>query len=369
MKLSQVVFVSYQANGLFDVTAPKTYGGAEVQLYLLAQALAESKRCQVRFITATAAPISTQVIDGITVERRWFFATQPTIRNIWHWLRTLWSSLRSSHGDIFVQRALGSETAIVALYSWLHRKKFVYMVAHEWDTSGQFEREHGVMGKIIVYAMRRAHPIIVQTEQQQTDLKTVYRRTAELFPTVYPMTTTPLTRTQRTAILWVGRAEPWKQPHLVLELAGLLPHKQFTLIMPPGNDPQYYETLVKTASKLSNVTFIPQVAFNDIDHYFHTAILFVNTSQQEGFPNTFIQAAKNGTPVISLVVNPNSILTTHQFGFVANGSVEQLNQYVQQLLSDPVLYERYSAQAYRYALTYHNIATRGQDFLQLITSN
>lgn len=366
MKLPQVVFINYHANGLFDASAPKTYGGAEVQLYLLAHALAESKRCQVRFITATAVPVKDQVIDEITVDRRWFFATQPTIRNAWHWLRTLWSSLRRSHGDIFIQRALSSETAIIALYSWLHRKKFVYMVAHEWDLNGHTVRHAGLLGRLAEFGIRYARTIIVQSQDQINLLETNYHKTGSIFPTVYPMGDQVLPFNQRQYILWVGRAETWKQPDIFLAAARALPQLPFMLIMPKGNYPDYYKTIVTQAKALPNVTFIESVNFDQIDQYFQQAKVLVNTSTIEGFPNTFIQATKNGTPVVSLQVNPDNVIGVYQFGKQASGDISEFIESIVQLTTQEDVWQQFSNQARTYALTRHDIKRWLPEFLRLI---
>jgi hypothetical protein len=63
----------------------------------------------------------------------------------------------------------------------------------------------------------------------------------------------------------------------------------------------------------------------------------VNTSTAlgEGFPNTFIQAWLRGTPVLSLEVDPDSLLADGRLGLCSNSSSDQLIRDLHTLLGDP----------------------------------
>lgn len=64
-----------------------------------------------------------------------------------------------------------------------------------------------------------------------------------------------------------------------------------------------------------------------------SAQLFVNTSEWEGFPSTYLQAGAAGTPVATLQVDPDGYLTKFGLGFVADGSIDSLVAGIEGLLA------------------------------------
>jgi len=65
------------------------------------------------------------------------------------------------------------------------------------------------------------------------------------------------------------------------------------------------------------------VPFSEIDSFFQRAKVFVNTSDAEGFPNTFIQACEFGVPILSLNVNPDGFLDEYDCGISCEGDFER----------------------------------------------
>ena len=69
---------------------------------------------------------------------------------------------------------------------------------------------------------------------------------------------------------------------------------------------------------LANVTYRAYVPPEEIMETFSQAKALVNTSSEEGFPNTFLEAWLAGRPVVSFHVNPDGVLDDPLMGTVAD---------------------------------------------------
>jgi glycosyltransferase involved in cell wall biosynthesis len=107
------------------------------------------------------------------------------------------------------------------------------------------------------------------------------------------------------------------------------------------------------ASMLDNLDLYEDVPWSKIDNYFARARVFVNTSTYEGFPNTFVQAALHGAPVVSWRVDPDQLLSTGQLGLCAGESFDRLVDLVQGLCESELGWNTLSEGVERYASTHH----------------
>ena len=110
-----------------------------------------------------------------------------------------------------------------------------------------------------------------------------------------------------------------------------------------NHDPRTFAELKKLAP--SNVEIVEQVPFSEIEDLFCQSHLLINTSAAEGFPNSFLQAAKYGKPIVSLDVDPGNMLTEHGCGVCARGNLEQMAEVVRGLIADRMRYAESSQRA------------------------
>jgi glycosyltransferase involved in cell wall biosynthesis len=96
------------------------------------------------------------------------------------------------------------------------------------------------------------------------------------------------------------------------------------------------------------------VPFHEIDRYFQRAKVLVNTSSAEGFPNTFIQAGKSSTAILSLKANPDGFLDRFKCGLCANGDWERFVDSLKRLLREN-LYMEMGKNARKYVEENHDI--------------
>ncbi len=314
-KTISVCFIGLNAYPLFNPAVKATFGGAEVDLYLLAIELAKDNNFGVSFVVGDFGQPDSERIESVNVHKslnvkKNFFLHSPKI----------WNALKKANADIYVSEACSLGTTLNAFFCKRHGKKFVYRTAHTRETEGGYFKQHKIRAPFVQWAFRSADLLITQNDQDRGALlstqklpSVVIRNACKVSESVSPKNDT---------VLWVGRSLPVKRPDLFLRLANSMPDKKFVMICSKGSSDHNYDTLVDNSKNIRNLTFLKYVSFHEIDRYFEQARVFVSTSDSEGFPNTFVQACKSRTPILSLHVNPDKFLDKHQCGFCADGKWE-----------------------------------------------
>ena len=83
--------------------------------------------------------------------------------------------------------------------------------------------------------------------------------------------------------------------------------------------------------------------------------MVVNTSDSEGFANTFVDACKAGTPILSRRVNPDGFINTHSCGFCAEGDWDRFLEAFDRLRRDSEKMMSLGANGREYVEEHHNI--------------
>jgi glycosyltransferase involved in cell wall biosynthesis len=158
-------------------------------------------------------------------------------------------------------------------------------------------------------------------------------------------------------VLWVGRCVEWKRPLAFLELAERFPRTKFVMVAPGyPRSSDLRDRVESRAAGLANLSLHGFVPFPEIADYFGRAIAYVNTSTAEGFPNTFLQSARAGVPVLSLHVDPDGMLGQESMGVCAQGDSALLAAGLAQVLGDERVRHGYGQRGREYFLRTHELA-------------
>lgn len=261
------------------------------------------------------------------------------------WTRT-WEAMRKADADIYYMSCAGMQVGLAALFCQRYGRKFVFRVAHDSDCDPanllvRYWRDR----KLYEYGLRRAHGIFVQTEQQQRALQANYHlpsRVAEML----------VERPERQAdrrvdVLWVNNLRQFKRPDLLVDLAERMPQVNFHMI---GGEQAGFEDLYagieRRAAALPNLAFHGRVPYHDMDGHYGGARVFVNTSDSEGFPNSYLQAWIRGTPVVAFF-DPDRIIERERLGYAA-ASLDDMQEKIAALLANDGLWAEASARCRRY---------------------
>lgn len=291
---------------------------------------------------------------------RTYRKTDPVLVKFWKYHR----ALRRIRPDTIIQHGLTLFSSLLAIYCWFFGIRFVYMFAHDNEAAGCYQ-ESAEKSPLFWFLLRCAYVLIAQNQYQKNELLRRYEKVSHILRNGFYLK--PTRRVDGEYVLWVARHSSWKRPELFIQLAACNPSLLFTMICPPSIAEDYH-ALAEMAGKVKNLRFIEYVPFDQIDDYFAKAKLFVNTSDYEGFPQTFIQAAMNGVPILSLNVDPDNVLTDNSSGFCCHGSMETLNEKLGVLMANAALYREMSENAFRYAQESHDIRKNVRALLGLISA-
>ena len=349
----KLTILSLWAHKLFDPLEPQPFGGAELQLVTLARELARRFGVTVQFVTRGAGERREFETGGIHVVKLPYRKTG--LARMAMGTVEAYRALRSLETDVYLQRCGGIETGITARAAVQAKKPFLFMTSSAWDMDGTHARARGrLYGQCYLYGLRHAAGVICQSRDQQQRLHSDYGvnslilRSAHAIPDQAPE--------QKEGVLWVGRCEPVKNPEMFLQTAKALPNIPCTMICPPANSREMFERIQEQATGMENLTFLPGVSYETTETHFARHRLFVCTSEKEGFPNTYIQALKWGTPVVSFNVNPDGILEQHAMGWCAGGDAARQQEFIQQLYFDETQWDSFSRNARKYAQAHHDLA-------------
>lgn len=358
----KVCFISLYSYKLFHPEDERVlqFGGSEVQQYQLGKELLKDKNFEVSFIVGDfcgrqskterirAENIDISLYKTVKCVKRIFLI--DSILDFWK----LYKAMRKIEADIYIIRGGGSLAGKVAiLLKKIFKKKFIYSSAHNRDSNGDFFKHHGrIINWLFRYALTHADKIICQHQNQREAFKKNLNIEARIIKTIYPIEDESQIQNyeSREFILWVSRLEKWKQPEIFVKLTKEFPNEKFLLIT-NSNTSDFKDNI----GRLYNLEIKEGVAFEGINDYFKKAKIFVNTSIQEGFPNTFVQAAKNKTPIISLNINPEEMLEKYEIGRCANGDLQKFTDDLKEILNNEKLWQEMSENAYHYAKENHDI--------------
>lgn len=349
-----ICFVCPKAYGLFDPAVKSGFGGAEVDLYMLATELAKDKAFSVRFITADYGQPRRQTIQNVQL-----FKSLKFSENSLTGARKIWRTMKQANARFYMIKTLSPGVPLVWTFCRLHKRKFMYRTAHQNECDQSYRSSHPLIGRLFEFCLRRADKVFVQNQsdgellKQNLGLETVFIPNGHLFSQTESQ--------EKKSILWVGRTADFKHPERFPELARAFPQEQFVMICRRATDDSAYDRIRQQADTVENLEFISEVEFARIGDYFAQAKVFVNTSDSEGFANTFIQAAAARTPILTWIVNPDNFLTQYQCGLACQGDADKLKQGLSFLL-DQDRYIELGQNAAQYVRQHHDITAIAEQY-------
>lgn len=355
----KVLFLSSHAHWILDEAQQRTSGGAELQVALLARQLAITNH-DVTIAAGDTGQADHILLQGVKIRNAGNFHT-GRIAEMLGAIPRVFTVLREEKPDWVV--VMGWTAWLFAL--WLFRPllgyKLDFICALDSEINGAFVRENPILGGLFDFAVRRCDARHAITRDQR-DVFTKRGMSATLYRYLIFPRKTDLPSAKAVDFLWVSRCQTIKRPHLFLDLVEAMRGSSFEMICPPENR-ELWESVASRASKLPNLRFIESVPYHEIQSHYDVARVFVNTSEWEGWPNSFIQAGLGRTALLSLDVNPDGIFERFGLGRFAAGDFDKLKADARSMIADAASLEGMQAGCARFVAEMHDNAKETEAFL------
>lgn len=358
------LFLSGHAHLAFDPSTQRASGGAELQVALLARELA-ARGHEAVLLGADTGQQDGVVWEGIKVRTGKRYDTGGLADSATAFPR-IFAVLSEEKPDYVV---VYGWTAWLYILCWLRvflPFRLIFVCALDAEIDGGFRADNPARGFLFERGMRLSDARLGITEHQarlfrekgmSCSVTRLLLQKAEFFTA----------GDKPVDLLWVARCNPVKRPHLFLDLAERLPHARCRMIC-SVQDESLWREVSQRAAKLSNVEFLESAPYREIQSHFNASHIFVNTSDREGVPNTFIHSGLGHTAILSLVVDPDGMFQHFKAGLCASGDFDLLVREAGALLKDPARLSAAQKEAARFVREWHNSETNVEAFLAALPS-
>lgn len=355
----KILFHSSHAHLVLEKSTTRVSGGAELQVALLARELA-GRGIDVVIAAGDTGQKDGEIHEGVRIRNAGKFQTgglADTIRAV----PRVAAILREERPDwVFL---LGWTTWLFLLHTMkpLAGYRLGFICGLDTEVNGGFRRANPVRGALFEYAMQRCDVRFAMTGDQR-DLFQKGGMDCGFYRNLILPRARERCAEKPADLLWVSRCQPIKRPHLFLDLAEKLPHAACLMVC-PREDAALYKSVSTRAARIPNVTFVERIPYHQIQDTYDQAKIFVNTSEWEGWPNSFIQSGLASTALLSLDVNPDDLFQTYALGRFADGSFDRLVEEARTMLADPVALAAMQSESARFVAEMHDNARETDSFL------
>jgi glycosyltransferase involved in cell wall biosynthesis len=166
--------------------------------------------------------------------------------------------------------------------------------------------------------------IFLQHGGQYEELPSLWKPKACVIPGVVSLPTAWKAHAERGRyVAWVGVLRRPKRPDLLVEIARRAPAVEFVVCGGPSgghrSPPGYSEAVISQFSGIPNIRYLGHVPPAEAIAVIGGAALLLSTSDGEGFPSVFLEAWAAGTPVVSLKIDPDELISRRRLGVLAKG--------------------------------------------------
>ena len=350
----KICFVSLNSYPLFTKKKLDYVGGAEVQQVKIAKEL-KKRGYAISFVTYGFENNKREIVDGIDI----LPAYDRNDKNL-SFLKKIvciWRKMKEADADVYFYR-VGSPF-ITSIFGILKKKKNIKSIGSNTELTRELIIKNnffkGSFGKILNwFDIKFSDVIISQNNFQKSKIKKMLKGDSIIIKNGIDVPVQIKKEEKDNSLLWVGTFKDVKQPDLLLKIAKILPKYNFIMVGGEGKNPELFNNIKNEANNISNLQIIGFVPHNEVVNYYKKAVLLINTSKVEGFPNVFLEAWINSIPIISLNVDPDGIITKFKLGYHSK-QFDNMIENIKVLMENRSLREEMGNNGRKYIENYHNI--------------
>jgi hypothetical protein len=328
----KIFFLSSHAHYALDPETTRVSGGAELQVALLAKELA----ARGHEVVVTGGDTGQE--DG-----RWLSGVLTRTGGKFHTGGGLDTLLAFPRIIRIIAEQRPEFVAVLGWTAWLYLLTFlrpffgfklIFICGLDTEIDGSFTKRNGWRGALFERGVVLSDYCFAMSGYQR-GLFTLLGQSCGFYRNLILPRREPLTVQKEVDLIWVGRCQIIKRPHLFLDLVERLPEARCEMIC-PCEDVTLWKEVEARAASLPNLHFHERIPYHEIQEHYDRARFLVSTSEAEGFPNVMIQAAQGRAGILSLDLDPDDLIKIFGAGFCAHGDFEQLVARTHELLADRI---------------------------------
>jgi glycosyltransferase involved in cell wall biosynthesis len=357
----------------------RTPGGAELQISLLARALALKGHEVV-------------IIDPYSSES---FVTEEGVRliNVPGWNKGMRGMRLFLHRIPALKKIFAEQNAdyyYVRMRNYFHLLsyraakrnggKFIHAIANEMDLMGfwgKFRYKYRDSFNffrfltldlpndwVTNYLLKRSDYIILQHVDQKVRMRRI-KGQVRVFPNIFNFSKVHrVNNPSKDYFIQVGTVSLVKGSENLFKLIQEIDKSTTIMIVGQPVDPKS-EKIYRDLHQFENIQLKGRLKHDETMRLISNAKALISTSNFEGFPNIFLEAWAAGVPVISLKVNPGNVINAYHLGVCCEGDLKKMATCIDQDITAPIDKEKLIS----YVSEFHDFAKAGDRFLNIITNH
>ncbi|MHB8995588.1 MAG: glycosyltransferase family 4 protein [Armatimonadota bacterium] len=285
-------------------------------------------------------------------------------------VRDYWRALATADSEVYLHRGATGLAGWTGLYCSRNRRQTVLSAASNLDVAPELasgEAQQSRLNRALYqYYLRRCGLVLVQSPAQAQLYQERYGRQAEEMPNIADVPDALTPKSSEPLVAWAGAIRKCKRPLWVVDIARELPEVRFVIAggPNPGED-ELWEQLQQAAATVPNVELAGWLSVSGVQELLGQAWVSLCTSQMEGFPNVYLMAWGQETPLVTSF-GAGGLVERSGAGVVGETTAE-LAQALRVLFADAALRQQMGRTGRQYTVENHGRQTVGDRYDRLLT--